>query len=223
MRRIRRTGSCRRRVGSRGCGFPGAGVRDDSGARIKAARCQSSTTVDSKLITWGDTRDHACNGAARMVGVRSARDPDTIRSSSGFSEDEDFKAAASTRRSSTASSAPTARRFRRLSRPTRISRRWPPRSYTSRNRGNRRNAADAPSRWRDAGSGRAPMTSSRDRRSRAHRQVVQGGRASRRLDGRAHIVDVRRIDESSLSMLVQSGAEGMPVRSIDASFARRAR
>ena len=39
------------------------------------------------------------------------------------------------------------------------------------------------------------------------------------LDGRLHIVDVRRIDESSLSMLVQSGTETMPVRSIDASFA----
>ena len=42
------------------------------------------------------------------------------------------------------------------------------------------------------------------------------------LDGRLHIVDVRRIDESCLSMLVQFGAEGMPVRSIDASFAVQA-
>jgi biotin carboxyl carrier protein len=42
------------------------------------------------------------------------------------------------------------------------------------------------------------------------------------LDGHLHIVDVRRIDESSLSMLVQSGAEAMPVRSIDASFAVQA-
>ncbi len=42
------------------------------------------------------------------------------------------------------------------------------------------------------------------------------------LDGRLHIVDVRRIDESSLSMLVQGGAEGMPVRSNDASFAVQA-
>ena len=39
------------------------------------------------------------------------------------------------------------------------------------------------------------------------------------LDGRAHIVDARRIDEASVSLLVQSGSEGTPVRSIDASFA----
>jgi len=42
------------------------------------------------------------------------------------------------------------------------------------------------------------------------------------LDGRMHIVDARRIDESSLSMLVQSGAEGTPVRSLDASVATQA-
>ena len=41
------------------------------------------------------------------------------------------------------------------------------------------------------------------------------------LDGMVHIVDARRIDESALSLLVQSGSEGAPVRSIDVSFAVR--
>lgn len=42
------------------------------------------------------------------------------------------------------------------------------------------------------------------------------------LDGRIHIVDARRIDDSSLSLLVQSESEGTPVRSIDASFTAQA-
>ena len=41
------------------------------------------------------------------------------------------------------------------------------------------------------------------------------------LDGRVHIVDARRLDESSLSLLVQAPSETTPVRSIDVSFATR--
>ena len=39
------------------------------------------------------------------------------------------------------------------------------------------------------------------------------------LDGRLHVVDARRVNESAVSLLVQSGIEGTPVRSIDAAFA----
>jgi biotin carboxyl carrier protein len=39
------------------------------------------------------------------------------------------------------------------------------------------------------------------------------------LDGRVHVVDARRVNESTVSLLVQSGSEGTPVRSIDAAFA----
>ena len=42
------------------------------------------------------------------------------------------------------------------------------------------------------------------------------------LDGRLHVVDARRVNESAVSLLVQSGIEGTPVRSIDAAFAAQA-
>jgi biotin carboxyl carrier protein len=42
------------------------------------------------------------------------------------------------------------------------------------------------------------------------------------LDGRVHVVDARRVNESAVSLLVQSGIEGTPVRSIDAAFAAQA-
>lgn len=42
------------------------------------------------------------------------------------------------------------------------------------------------------------------------------------LDGRVHVVDARRVNESTVSLLVQSGIEGTPVRSIDAAFAAQA-
>ena len=42
------------------------------------------------------------------------------------------------------------------------------------------------------------------------------------LDGRVHLVDARRVNESAVSLLVQSGLEGTPVRSIDAAFAAQA-
>lgn len=38
------------------------------------------------------------------------------------------------------------------------------------------------------------------------------------LDGRLHVVDARRLDDTALSLLVQLG-EGLPVQSIDAAFA----
>ena len=42
------------------------------------------------------------------------------------------------------------------------------------------------------------------------------------LDGRLHVVDARRVNESAVSLLVQSGIDGTPVRSIDAAFASHA-
>ena len=52
--------------------------------------------------------------------------------------------------------------------------------------------------------------------------VRKGAMLHVQLDGRAHVVDARRIDEATVSLLVQSASEGMPVRSIDASFAVQA-
>jgi biotin carboxyl carrier protein len=39
------------------------------------------------------------------------------------------------------------------------------------------------------------------------------------LDGHTHVVDARRVSDSALSLLVQNGTGGLPVQSIDASFA----
>lgn len=39
------------------------------------------------------------------------------------------------------------------------------------------------------------------------------------VDGRVHVVDARRVNDSAISLLVQCGTEGTPVRSIDAAFA----
>ena len=40
------------------------------------------------------------------------------------------------------------------------------------------------------------------------------------LDGQTHIVDARRLSDCELSLLVQNGKGDLPVRSIDAAFAR---
>jgi biotin carboxyl carrier protein len=42
------------------------------------------------------------------------------------------------------------------------------------------------------------------------------------VDGRVHIVDARRINDATLALLVRSGTDGTPVRSIDAAFAAKA-
>lgn len=42
------------------------------------------------------------------------------------------------------------------------------------------------------------------------------------LDGRAHVVDARRIDDAVLSLLVQTPGEPAPVQSVDAAFAVQA-
>ena len=42
------------------------------------------------------------------------------------------------------------------------------------------------------------------------------------LDGRAHVVDARRIDDAVLSLLVQKPGEGTPAHSVDAAFAVQA-
>jgi biotin carboxyl carrier protein len=42
------------------------------------------------------------------------------------------------------------------------------------------------------------------------------------LDGRVHVVDARRLSDSAVSLLVQSGRGDVPVQSIDAAFAAKA-
>ena len=42
------------------------------------------------------------------------------------------------------------------------------------------------------------------------------------LDGRVHVVDARRVNDATLSLLVQPGTDGTPVRSLDAAFAAHA-
>jgi biotin carboxyl carrier protein len=42
------------------------------------------------------------------------------------------------------------------------------------------------------------------------------------LDGRTHIVDARRVSDTSLSLLIQNGTADLPVRSVDAAFAAKA-
>ena len=49
--------------------------------------------------------------------------------------------------------------------------------------------------------------------------VRKGGVLHVDLDGRTHVVDARRISDSVVSMLVQSGDSTAPSRSIDAAFA----
>ena len=49
--------------------------------------------------------------------------------------------------------------------------------------------------------------------------VRKGGLLHVDLDGRTHIVDARRISDSVVSMLVQTGDATVPSRSIDAAFA----
>ncbi len=39
------------------------------------------------------------------------------------------------------------------------------------------------------------------------------------VDGRVHAVDARRVNDAAISLLVQCGTDGTPVRSIDAAFA----
>ena len=52
--------------------------------------------------------------------------------------------------------------------------------------------------------------------------VRKGGLLHVDLDGRLHIVDARRVNESTLSMLVQLEGAAAPSRSIDAAFATQA-
>ena len=42
------------------------------------------------------------------------------------------------------------------------------------------------------------------------------------VDGRVHAVDARRVNDLAISLLVQCGTDGTPVRSIDAAFAAHA-
>ena len=42
------------------------------------------------------------------------------------------------------------------------------------------------------------------------------------LDGHTHVVDARRVSDSALSLLVQNGKGGLPVQSLDVSFAAQA-
>lgn len=56
-------------------------------------------------------------------------------------------------------------------------------------------------------------------RIRAVSVVRKGGLLHVTLDGATHVVDARRLSDSTLSLLVQNGTGDLPVRSIDAAFA----
>ena len=56
-------------------------------------------------------------------------------------------------------------------------------------------------------------------RVRAVTVVRKGAVLHVTLDGHTHVVDARRVSETALSLLVQNGKGGLPVQSIDASFA----
>jgi biotin carboxyl carrier protein len=49
--------------------------------------------------------------------------------------------------------------------------------------------------------------------------VRKGALLQVEVDGRVHLVDARRVNDSAISLLVQCGTDGTPVRSIDAAFA----
>jgi biotin carboxyl carrier protein len=51
--------------------------------------------------------------------------------------------------------------------------------------------------------------------------VRKGGLLHVTLDGRPHVVDARRVSDTEVSLLMQNGAGGLPVQSIDAAFAAR--
>ena len=51
--------------------------------------------------------------------------------------------------------------------------------------------------------------------------VRKGGQLHVTLDGHPHVVDARRVSDTALSLLMQNGAGGLPVQSIDAAFAAR--
>ena len=94
-RRIPTTASCRRRAASRDCACrKGPGVRDDSGAYEGGEVPIFYDPMISKLITWGDTREHAMQRMRRALAeyqVRGIRT--TIPFFQWILDDEDFKAA----------------------------------------------------------------------------------------------------------------------------------
>ena len=153
-RRIPRTASCRRRAASQGLRVPqGPGVRDDSGAYEGGEVPIFYDPLISKLITWGDTRDHAL---ARMRRALSEYEVRGIKTTIPFFQVDSRRRGLSRRadsipRLSIASSARTARPCRRLTRRTRISRPLPPPSTCSRKPPAAGATAAPASRWRDAG------------------------------------------------------------------------
>lgn len=52
--------------------------------------------------------------------------------------------------------------------------------------------------------------------------VRKGAELHVTLDGHTHVIDARRVSDTSLSLLVQNGAGALPVQSVDAAFATRA-
>ena len=109
----------------------GPGVRDDSGAYEGGEVPIFYDPMISKLITWGDTRDHALARMRRALAeyqVRGIRT--TIPFFQWILEDEDFKAGA-VRHRLHRSQAGHRGRCRRSIRRTKISRRSPPRCTCS--------------------------------------------------------------------------------------------
>ena len=178
----------------------GPGVRDDSGAYEGGEVPIFYDPMISKLITWGDTREHAIQRMRRALGeyqVRGIRT--TIPFFQWILDDEDFKAA----------------RFDtgfidrklgkdRCGRPmhrTRISRRSPRPCIFHQTCGQRRGRARQPvARRRPHGSAAMIFEIAIGDKLRTVGIVRKGGLLHVDLDGRTHIVDARRISDSVVSM-----------------------
>ena len=129
----------------------GPGVRDDSGAYEGGEVPIFYDPMISKLITWGETREHAMQRMRRALAeyqVRGIRT--TIPFFQWILDDDDFKAARFDtgfidRKLGKGAAAGRSNRRTKISRPS------PPRCTCSPSRSPNGVAAAAASRWRDAG------------------------------------------------------------------------
>ena len=131
----------------------GPGVRDDSGAYEGGDVPIFYDPMISKLITWGDTREHAMQRMRRALAeyqVRGIRT--TIPFFQWILDDDDFKAARfDTGFIDRKLGSPPSGPLQAIEPRTKISRRLPPRCTCSPSPSPNGVAAPAASRWRDAG------------------------------------------------------------------------
>ena len=198
----------------------GPGVRDDSGAYEGGEVPIFYDPMISKLITWGDTRDHALQRMRRALAEYQVRGiKTTIPFFKWILEDADFKAG----RFDTVVHRSQA--WRRARQPTAGHR-----SRSRRSRGHCRCGAHVHETSRQRGGGRAgaqPVAGCRTRgrapmifevavgnRVRTVSVVRKGGLLHVTLDGHPHVVDARRVSDTALSLLMQNGQGDLP-RAVD--------